>query len=538
MDQMNHGGIMPPQNNGQIQPESVVQKNGQVPSNCTVPQMNGYNGYPNYPQMINYHGETEEQKAKRAEIFSVMAVPTLIYALVYTLCLYNNFHSIMMPVFVVATIVYCRYVMGRLQKTDQRELRIKPFCIFCMIGMILLGISTACTGSVPLLVMNNIGIFLLLVCSLLFQLCDTKRWTLAKGFSAIVVAVCGAIGSIGEPFSDFASFQRLSKGRKNTKAVYILLGIVIAIPILVIIIALLYYADAVFANVLRSLFVSDLEATTIVGIICTFGYAILAAYCGLRYLTQGGIKDEVRDHRRFEPIIANTVLALISIVYLLFSLIQILYLFWGKMQLPDGYTYANYAREGFFQLLFVCIINVILVLFFMGCFRENFLKRILLTVISFCTYIMLASSALRMSMYVRNYNLTFLRVFVFWALALIAILLLGILLQIYNERFPLFRYTIVVTTVCVLGLSGAHPDYWIAKYDLDNDGIRNYDYIAELSTDAASAVAEYLEGYEFDADNPEWVRKYVHKVEEKTEGMNLRTYNFSYAKAKRLLVTK
>ena len=38
------------------------------------------------------------------------------------------------------------------------------------------------------------------------------------------------------------------------------------------------------------------------------------------------------------------------------------YLFGGLMQLPSGYTYARYAREGFFQLLFVCILNVIIVL--------------------------------------------------------------------------------------------------------------------------------------------------------------------------------
>lgn len=530
---------MSPQNNGTVQPNGMPPMNGQVPPNYVSQQTNGYGPYPVYPQTVIYHGETEEQKSRRAEIFSVMALPTLIYALVYTLCLYNNFHSITMPAFVIVTIVYCLYVMTKLNRTNLRGLQIKPISIFCMAGMVLLGISTACTGSGPLLFMNNAGIFLLLLCTLLFQFCDTKKWTLAKGFSAIVVAVCGAIGCIGEPFSDYACFQKLSKSRKNTKAVYVLLGVVIAIPILGIVVALLYYADAVFANVLRSLFQFDTDASTIVGILFTFCYALFASYCGLRYLAQGRITGESKDHRRFEPIIANTVLTLISVVYLLFSLIQILYLFWGKMQLPDGYTYAKYAREGFFQLLFVCIINVILVLFFMGCFRENQLKKILLTVISVCTYIMLASSALRMSMYVKNYNLTFLRVFVFWALALIGILLLGILVQIYWDQFPLFRYTVVVTTVCVLALTASHPDYWIAKYDLENDGIRDYSYVAEhLSTDAAPAVAEYIEEREDWGVDEDWVQKYIRAVEKKTDGMSLRTYNFSYARAKRLLVTE
>ena len=88
--------------------------------------------------------------------------------------------------------------------------------------------------------------------------------------------------------------------------------------------------------------------------------------------------------------------------YVLFCIIQIFSLFLGKMQHPAGYTYARYAREGFFQLLFVCMINVCLVLFFMGCFRENGLKKILLTVISGCTYVMIASSAFRMCLYIQN----------------------------------------------------------------------------------------------------------------------------------------
>lgn len=52
-------------------------------------------------------GETPQQKAKRADIFSVMMVPTLVYAMLYTFLLYDNFHSITLPLFVVVTIGYC-----------------------------------------------------------------------------------------------------------------------------------------------------------------------------------------------------------------------------------------------------------------------------------------------------------------------------------------------------------------------------------------------------------------------------------------------
>jgi len=63
--------------------------------------------------------------------------------------------------------------------------------------------------------------------------------------------------------------------------------------------------------------------------------------------------------------------------------------------------------------------------------------------------------------------------------------------------------------------------------------------IAEhLSTDAAPAVAEYIEEREDWGVDEDWVQKYIRAVEKKTDDMSLRTYNFSYAKAKRLLTTE
>ena len=179
------------------------------------------------------------------------------------------------------------------------------------------------------------------------------------------------------------------------------------------------------------------------------------------------------------------------------------------------------------------MINVGLVLLFMGLFRENHFKKILLTVICGCTYIMIASSAFRMCLYIQHYNLTFLRLFVLWMLAVIGILLTGILVQIYVNKFALFRYTIVVVTVCVFALGVAHPDYWIAKYDvvhLNSTATENgidYNYLQTLSTDAAPVIA---------TQNGEWAEEYgkyvVQTLEKEKEG--LREYNFSHAKAKAL----
>ena len=44
---------------------------------------------------------------------------------------------------------------------------------------------------------------------------------------------------------------------------------------------------------------------------------------------------------------------LVAVLYVIFCGIQIIYLFGGGGELPAGVTYAEYARQGFFQLLVV-----------------------------------------------------------------------------------------------------------------------------------------------------------------------------------------
>ena len=41
-------------------------------------------------QPVQYYGESDEQKAKRAGVFAFMWLPTILYAVFYTFCLYNT----------------------------------------------------------------------------------------------------------------------------------------------------------------------------------------------------------------------------------------------------------------------------------------------------------------------------------------------------------------------------------------------------------------------------------------------------------------
>ncbi len=490
--------------------------NQQEPQWQTPPQMWAA------PTPSPIYQESEQEKQKRAILFKALFLPTLIYALLYAFFLYDNFSGITMPFYVVTTGIYCFYCFKKLGISR------KMSSYFYLTVMLLLGISSACTGSIPIIVFNTIGIFLLLICLLLHNFYNDSTWNFGKYFVSIFSVVFGALGCIGDPFSDVSNYQKQTKKKGHSQALYILIGVCIAIPLLVVIISLLCTADAVFKQFIVDL-LERINLKSIIGFLLTFIAVWFGAYCAFRYLGKRKIPETVTDTRKFEPLVAITVLSLISIVYLFFSIIQILFLFWGGMQLPESYTFAEYAREGFFQLLFVCILNVAIVLFVRSFFRKSIVLNIFLAVISCCTYIMIASSAFRMFMYVQNYNLTFLRILVFWGLALIALLLAGILIQIFYEKFPLFRYGLVVVCVCYLALSFSHPDYWIAKYNLSqmeymSEDNMDYTYLSKLSSDAAPIIADY--------EGP-WVNSYVARLAKNTDD-SIRQLNISHVYARSL----
>ncbi len=476
----------------------------------------------------------EAENSEAAVYFRRMALPTLIYSILFPLFVYDNTRGITLPCFVIATLLYAFYGMQAV------GVRRKPATKWYATAMILLAVSDVLTANADIVAMNNLGIFLMLICMLLHNYCDDSSWSLGDYLLSIAQACFGTVESLGAPFHDGDCYKKEGKSQqqRTSQGIYVLIGIIIAIPLLIIITVLLSSADAVFANMINQIHL-DWNFGTWISVAVMFFAALFASYCGLRYLGKGRIPSQRNSGRTREPVIAITVLFLISIVYLLFSGIQIMYLFLGKMQLPSGYNYAEYAREGFFQLLFVCMMNLVLVLLVQGMFRQHKLLKLLLTVISVCTYIMLASSGLRMLMYIKNYNLTFQRILVLWALAILAILLIGIMIQVYREKFPLFQYCLIVVTIGYLLLSYSHPDYLIAKYNLKymtaqtqatenaHDGAvpgSDYNYLTQLSCDAAPAIAQ---------ESGEWVEEYVrHLAGETRDGVH--RWNASEANARHL----
>ncbi|MDE5951461.1 MAG: DUF4173 domain-containing protein, partial [Acetatifactor sp.] len=471
------------------------------------------------------------------ENFQIFGVASFLYACLYAFCMYRNSSGVTYPFFVAGSLCYICFCFAKL------EISLKKGGAFYMVSMILLAVSTFCTDDGRIIALNKLGIFLLTISFLLSTLYDTRKWNLGKYLGAICQTVFMAIGELDRPFRDAHWYTKNKMKRKNSKVMYVILGMVIAFPIFMVVLPLLISADAVFRNMTEK-FLEYLRLGNILLVLFMWTFMFLASYCIISYLCKKTIKPEVKDGRRGEPVIAITIAALLTLVYLVFSVIQIVYLFVGNMTLPSGYTYAEYAREGFFQLLAVSILNLIFVLIGLSCFRESKVLKGILTVMSLCTYIMIASSAMRMIIYIRWYYLTFLRIFVLWSLAVLFLIFTGIIISVIKESFPLFRYSMVIVTLCYMVLSFSHPDYWIARVNVastdlatrsaffEGEPYDDYRFLSRLNADAAPVLIGLMEetGYDLNA-------YYQNDPSAKAYGEGLRSYQlegFGYYYLERL----
>lgn len=488
--------------------------------------------------------------------FEITGFISLLFGVFFTFCFYRAKLGFNALLFTLVMVVLLVMIMKKY------EISIRRGTWFYYLGAALFGLSAALTSSDTLQLLNIIAILLLLNLSLLHQFHDTGEWDVLKSLGKMLGMLLYGIASIGMPFLD--SFQFLKKTRmfRNDRVRSIFAGILLAIPFLWIIILLLSQADIIFGDMTRRLALHIFSGDIIlIAFLVFFGFlCCYSIICGAA--AQTGREEYLR--KKGDASVAITVILLITIVYAVFCGLQIVYLFnSGLFALPQGYTFAEYARRGFFELLAVAVLNVVLMLLGTTYFEENRFLRHLLTIMTACTYVMIGSATYRMLLYISAYRLTFLRLFVLLALAVIALFLAGVILSVYRRQFPLFRYGVVVIAVSYLIFSLAKPDHWIAVY-LEQGKVQltaeDAAYLTrELSLDASATVLKLLsdesrwtedakQGKEMENSLAEYeeymfeeVREsnsidyynesYHERIKREREGRGLRDYNPSVSKA-------
>jgi hypothetical protein len=488
--------------------------------------------------------------------FEITALVSLLFGGLFAISFYKAGVGLNILFFTAVMIALLGYVMKRF------EIEMKKGTYLYYLGALLAGQSSALTSSDKLMLINLILIICLLNLSLLHQLHQQKGWDIRQYLSKMLGMLFLGIASIGMPFIDGFDYLKRTKLFRSEKARNIFVGILISVPLLWILTALLSQADLIFGDLTKKLtehiFSEDIIVVTFMVLFGFFScYCIL---CGAA--AQVGRVEKTR--RKGASSIAVTVILLITVLYLMFCALQLIYLFSnGLFTLPEGYTFAEYARRGFFELLAVAIINVALMVIATSYFEESRLLRGLLTLMTICTYIMIGSATYRMLLYIGAYHLTFLRVFVLLALGILSLILAGIIIAVYRKSFPLFRYCTAVICVCYLVFAFSKPDYYIASYLKEHNPVLTTEdaffLTRELSLDAAPIVLPLLnESYRWEEGTKqedegagadayyessrlieyptldEYSADYYNAIRGLNEDRDIRDYNFSVAKAARL----
>lgn len=396
---------------------------------------------------------------------SKIAEYSLIYALVYTFCLYKNLSGITFPFFVAATFFFANVILkefGIERKKDSR---------FLMISTMLIGISQFLTDNDFIHAANVIAVFALIVVYFNHCFFDDSKWSFDRYIGRMFLSFFGYIENIFSPLDDFNIYRKERKANstegKKFPWVTVLITVAVTFPIVAVITTVLADADIVFEHFVDKLLDWDVEIKSdfyLVPILTLIVFMV--SYGMVTFYTRRKHEEAEKEIKKLDNAIVITGGIMFDLVYIAFSIIQIRYLFVGDLDIPAGWTYAEYAREGFFQLLFVSAFNLLLAIFSVTRFNTNKAAKFLVTVMSACTFIMIASSAFRMILYIRYYYFTFLRLLVLWALLVITLLMIGTVLMLYDDKFNLFKYSLVLCTVLYIALAFSHLDYWVARLNV------------------------------------------------------------------------
>jgi hypothetical protein len=337
-----------------------------------------------------------------------------------------------------------------------------------------------------------VGIIFLLDLSLLHQFNEDEKWDFSRHFGKMLGLLFFSIASLGKPFVHGAEFMKQIKVLKNDKVRNVFIGIIISVPLVFIILVLLSSADLLFGEMTENIF-NFFFSGDVIGVSFMLVFGILACYCIICGAVAHVGEDAPVQKKKADASIAITIMLILCFIYVIFCGIQIVYLFAnGVSVLPQEFTFAEYARRGFFELLAVASINIILMLLEKALFQESKVVSVLITLITLCTYIMIGSATYRMLLYIGAYYLTFLRLFVLLALFIIALTLAGVVISEFRKNFPLFRYCVIVVTLPYLIFSFSKPDYYIAEYLIDHVDVLNYSDMNYLTSDLSLDAAPVL----------------------------------------------
>ena len=380
--------------------------------------------------------------------------------------------------------------------------------ILLLAAVLLLALSCTLFGNLNLRILNYL-LILSVGAMTMFQISgQAKRlWSSATVMGeTVVLGFMSLFINIDKPFRAAAISK---KGKRHS--IELIIGAFIALPVLVIILSLLSSADVVFSDMVNDMAHTFRELDiydTIWDALKVIIYMLLlfSVFYSMRQWQERDALPEIFEKGDLEvngSVAFATVLILFNIVYIAFVAIQIKFLFGGPGTAGISGGYSEYARNGFFQLVFVSMINLSTVLItittgFKRAGKHRAVLKGLCILMLMLTCVILASALWRMVLYISVYGLSLLRMLTLWGMLVIAVGLVVAGIKTIRESIKFFPVMLAVVLGTWIVLNYINVGAFIANYNVDAyfDGrVEQLDihYISSLSADAEPALRRIAE---------------------------------------------
>ena len=247
-----------------------------------------------------------------------------------------------------------------------------------------------------------------------------------------------------------------TKKDKNEKIINIIFGTIIGVFISGLILALLTSADAYFDKFLSSIVTNINVDFNLWYVIKGIIYFVILFAIGINLFKNKEIALKESKMSRVNKTVVTTMLFIVNFVFVLFLISEISKLCGNFLKVPKGYIYSSYAREGFFQLLFVTLINFGIILYLI--YKTNLVKEdkkvkcLVLSLIAFSIFLIF-NSYYRMFLYIGRFGFTNLRLQVILFLFM-EIILFGFIIKkiIRGAKKDGIVFLIIMTITYVINL--------------------------------------------------------------------------------------
>lgn len=243
---------------------------------------------------------------------------------------------------------------------------------------------------------------------------------------------------------------------KNDKVINIIFGTIIGVFISGLILVLLTSADAYFDKFLSSIVTNINVDFNLWYVIKGIIYFVILFVIGINLFKNKEIALKESKMSNINKTVVTTMLFIVNFVFVLFLISEISKLCGNFLKVPKGYIYSSYAREGFFQLLFVTLINFGIILYLI--YKTNLVKEdkkvkyLVLSLIAFSIFLIF-NSYYRMFLYIGRFGFTNLRLQVILFLFM-EIILFGFIIKkiIRGAKKDGMVFLIIMTITYVINL--------------------------------------------------------------------------------------